>query len=124
MSVSDWERVDDSFDTIFQSDTFGRINRGSGGGGGCVEDGLASRDAGWGRPVDGSCVRREFDPDIDVTREVEVLSRITQARNFEELWLAMEGSPHAGVHNHVGGSMRRNFSPDDPIFWLHQYVFI
>jgi len=112
-----WERDDEDDDsyveTVFTANAFGTRRRG------CVVNGIV---ADWETHASGGCVQREFNPSVDLAREVELLSRITNADNFEEIWIATVGSPHAAVHNHIGGSMLDDFSPDDPIFWLHQYV--
>lgn len=39
---------------------------------------------------------------------------------YESFWHCLEGAPHAGGHNGVGGGMQDAVaSPGDPLFWLH-----
>ena len=79
----DWERGD-SLPIMLQSWTFGRRHRE-----GCVRDGIA-RD--W-RPAEPGqrCLWREFDTDWEISRDVEVLSRITNLRDFDDFGEALEG---------------------------------
>lgn len=99
----DWERAGGSLDTIFTANSFGSR------GGGCISDGVASS---WrSQGSSGGCLQRQFNNRISFTRDVEVLSRITNSRNFAAFSVELEGAPHASVHQYVGGSMSNNFSP-------------
>ncbi|CAB9505659.1 Hemocyanin, beta-C chain unit [Seminavis robusta] len=105
----DWERPD-SLETVFRGGTFGSQN-----GGGCVDSGVSQ---GWNSQVEG-CLRREFNRRWTFSRDVEVLSRITNSNNFASFSVELEGAPHASVHQFIGGQMRNTFSSEDPLFWLH-----
>lgn len=79
----DWERGD-TLPIMFKASTFGtRENRG------CVTDGIA---ADWDPAENGErCLRREFDNSISFTRDVELLSRITNSNDFDRFHGAMQG---------------------------------
>ena len=79
----DWERGD-SLPIMLKSWTFGTRNRG-----GCVPNGIAED---WDPAQPGErCLFREFDTDWSLSRDVEVLSRITNFENFNRFADALEG---------------------------------
>lgn len=100
----DWEREGGSLDTLFMPTSFGSRNNG-----GCIPDGVA---ANWrAQAGNGGCLQRQFNRRFSFTRDVEVLSRITNSRNFAAFSVELEGAPHTSVHQFVGGTMTNNFSP-------------
>jgi len=76
------------------------------------------------RTSDGPCVRRTFGRQFSFVGEARVLELIVNTprhglnSGFRSL---IEGAPHAGVHNYIGGGgghMGTMASPNDPIFFL------
>lgn len=106
----DWERQG-GLESALSPDTFG-----SNTGRGCVRDGIA-RD--WRIVETGGCLTRAFDNGWRISRDVEVLSRITNNRNFRQFRVQLEGAPHTNTHEWVGGQMADRWAVDDPIFWIH-----
>lgn len=99
----DWEREGSSLDTILKASTFGSEDNG-----GCVADGIA---ADWqSQGSNGGCLQRAFDQRISLSSDVEVLSRITNSRDFAAFSVQLEGAPHSSVHQFIGGSMSNSFS--------------
>ena len=99
----DWER-DGGIESALRPDGFG-----SNTGRGCVRDGIA-RD--WNIVETGGCLTRDFDDRIPISRDVEVLSRITNFRNFAQFRVQLEGAPHTGTHEWVGGQMADRWAVD------------
>ena len=99
----DWERSG-GIDSVLHPDTFGTNN-----GGGCVRDGVA---ANWETAENGRCLVRDFDRNFDISRDVEVLSRITNSPDFRDFRRELEGAPHTNLHSWVGGAMRDRWAPD------------
>ena len=95
----DWERTG-SLATVLGPNSFGTENPG------CVTDGIAS---GWNG--DNGCLTRAFNQRFSFTRDVEVLSRITNSPNFADFSVELEGAPHTAVHQFVGGNMGSMASP-------------
>ena len=60
----------------------------------------------------GRCLWRVFDINWSLSRDVEVLSRITNFPRFINFGDVFENGPHAGPHNYIGGSMAGDWSPD------------
>lgn len=107
----DWERGD-SLPIMLKASTFGTRNNG-----GCVPNGIAEA---WDPAQPGErCLFREFNTDWEFSLDAEVLSRITNFRDFNGFGDALEGSPHAAPHEFIGGPMGIDWSPDDPLFWVH-----
>ena len=102
----DWERGDHQI--VLKSWSFGRQN-----GGGCVEDGIAR----YWNPAEPKlkCLWRDFDDAWQITRDAEVLSRITNFHDFDRFARALESAPHSGVHQWIGGHMSDDWSPDGKI---------
>jgi hypothetical protein len=93
----DWER---SLESVLGPNTFGSENAG------CVTDGIAS---GWNG--DNGCLTRAFNQRISTSRDVEVLSRITNSPTMAEFSAELEGAPHTSIHQYIGGNMATMSSP-------------
>jgi tyrosinase len=106
----DWERSG-SIPSVFRADTFGSVS-----GRGCVRDGIARN---WRVVQNGGCLIREFDNSWRISRDVEVLSRITNNPEFGIFRRELEGTPHTNTHEWVGGPMADRWAVDDPVFFLH-----
>ena len=67
------------------------------------------------------CVEREFVDDgrWPFAGEAEVLSMIANEDEYDGFREDFEMGPHTFVHALIGGHMQSNWSPADPIFWLH-----
>jgi tyrosinase len=78
----------------------------------------------------GSCLRRVLNFDFPVWGEGRLVALIrgysqygddfpndpTRVNGFRA---ALEGGPHAALHNFIGGSMADHTAPNDPLFWIH-----
>jgi tyrosinase len=108
----DWENGSRSrvLEWVLQPWSFGTMRRG------CVPNGIAED---WRAENNNGCLIREFVSSVGFTRDVEVLSRIINLDNFEEFAENLEGAPHLGPHNYIGGPMEDFWAPDDPLFHLH-----
>jgi tyrosinase len=107
---------------VLEQDTFGRWDATSDG---CVDEGIVSWDGPFGDSwtMDGGtgCVEREF---LDASRfafsgEAEMLSLIANMDEYDGYREDFEMGPHMLVHGLIGGHMGTNWSPADPLFWLH-----
>jgi tyrosinase len=116
---SEWEQEAD----FFHEDTFGRWGATSNR---CVNEGIASvRDTPfqWSYGLDGDsegCVERRFLEGFAFAGEAEILSMISNLDAYSDGFRQdFEVGPHMLVHGIIGGHMSTNWSPADPIFWLH-----
>ncbi|RKP06671.1 hypothetical protein THASP1DRAFT_18167, partial [Thamnocephalis sphaerospora] len=74
----------------------------------------------------GHCIQRRFDAGnrINAFASPELLADIVgNSPNFAVFRTRMEGYPHGGVHNGIGGTLSSMYSPNDPIFYMH-HAFI
>ncbi len=88
----------------------------------------------------GGCVQREFMSSSSFTGEAQILGMISNYNQFADTtgnaaWqsqgnpaargstnsfrVELENGPHMLVHALIGGHMRNNWSPADPLFYLH-----
>ncbi len=78
----------------------------------------------------GSCLRRAFNFDFVFWGEGRVVALIRGYSQYGDDFpnnpnrvngfrAALEGGPHAAIHNFIGGSMTNQNAPNDPLFWIH-----
>ncbi|ORZ35685.1 hypothetical protein BCR44DRAFT_1485245 [Catenaria anguillulae PL171] len=97
---------------IFRSDVFGTANPS---GDGCIQGPLADV-----RDPNGGCVRRNGQRNFRLHQPELMVAAMTGSSDYPSWARAMEYGQHASVHNYVSGNMGNvNFSPTDPIFFLH-----
>lgn len=105
----------DTLPIVLRASTFGTNN-----GGGCATDGIAN---GWAMAQPGrNCLERDFDASISFSRDAEVLSRVTNNVAFADFTVAIEGSPHSGPHDYIGGPMRNDWAADGRYTYYGQFV--
>jgi len=134
----DWERdAEWEWDSdVMHPDTFGTWGETSNvNGRPCVNDGIADyRDSPFARSLgidDGplGCVEREFLQGFSFTGEAQMLAMITNYDQYADtsrgnnavngFRIEYENGPHMLVHGIIGGHMETNWSPADPVFWIH-----
>ncbi|KAL5639188.1 hypothetical protein ACGC1H_006638 [Rhizoctonia solani] len=87
--------------------------------GSCVEDGpYAGLQVNYPEP---HCLTRRFNftgsPVGNWTKSV--LNEIMQYPDYINFWNNTERMPHDNLHRTIGGDMRRQYSPNEPLFFLH-----
>eukprot|EP00531_Pseudo-nitzschia_arenysensis_P002126 CAMPEP_0116126492 /NCGR_PEP_ID=MMETSP0329-20121206/6359_1 /TAXON_ID=697910 /ORGANISM="Pseudo-nitzschia arenysensis, Strain B593" /LENGTH=550 /DNA_ID=CAMNT_0003620575 /DNA_START=130 /DNA_END=1782 /DNA_ORIENTATION=- len=138
----DWERDAgwESWSDVMNPATFG-----SWGQNGCVSSGVLTwnDNFNWNPGVNGggfTCVQREFMGGRSFTGEAQILGMISNYNQFADTTgnargqsqgnpaargstnsfrVELENGPHMLVHALIGGHMRNNWSPADPLFYLH-----
>ncbi|KAG8704519.1 hypothetical protein FRC11_009811 [Ceratobasidium sp. 423] len=70
---------------------------------------MQSSSGSWWRPPTGPSTRHS---------QTQV-NQINQNPKFINFWSALEEGPHDSVHNEINNDMAANFSPDEPLFFLH-----
>lgn len=66
------------------------------------------------------CISRQIDDDASRGSSTENVNACLAEQKFATAWPCIEGSPHSGGHNGVGGEMGNAISsPGDPLFYLH-----
>lgn len=126
-----WDWASDSANpadsAVFSNDAFGGDGDPSTG---CVTNGAFSNwQVSYPRP---HCLQRRFNGRNSAIQRwyspeqtAAIVFRYKDCNFINNLYLdtqfrsAFESTPHAAVHNSIGGDMRQNYSPNDPLFWLH-----
>ena len=128
----DWERDADHESTspVFDSETFGSYG-GVMEGNNCTIDGIVNSETTLFRyasyfeeGLTSTCLQRDFNEHIPFSGEAQVLGLITNTERYanddvegeDGFRNILESTPHANVHVRIGGHMRTNASPDDPLF--------
>lgn len=66
------------------------------------------------------CISRAIDDDASRGSATDAVESCLALPDFATAWPCMEGAPHLGGHNGVGGEMSNPISsPGDPLFYLH-----
>ncbi|KAG5305058.1 tyrosinase [Histoplasma capsulatum G186AR] len=108
----------DVFDPIY-----GFGGNGSDEEGGCITDGPFANYTspfGPGYELTVQCIDRKFDDDVSSFTSRNQVDYCISQPDWISTWQCIEGNPHAGGHNGVGGQMARGgSSPGDPLFYLH-----
>ncbi|CAE6459994.1 unnamed protein product [Rhizoctonia solani] len=87
--------------------------------GSCVEDGpYAGLQVNYPEP---HCLTRRFNFTGNVVGNwtKSVLDEIMQYPDYIDFWNNTERVPHDNLHRTIGGDMRRQYSPNEPLFFLH-----
>ncbi len=138
----DWER-DAEFER--DADVMHQATFGTWGGNGCVTTGIANSHAPFRRSPGVNngppgCVTRNFMPGFSFTGEAQLLAMISNFNQFGDTTgngrfndqnrpaptgstnsfrIEFENGPHMLVHGIIAGHMGSNWSPSDPLFYLH-----
>jgi tyrosinase len=103
---------------VFDADAFGGNGVGQNG---CITDGAFKSYRPPGESP--ACIVRSFNGRnnrIGALYSVEAINRlVTSSGDYDTFRINLEGTPHAAVHNGVGGTMATMKSPMDPLFYLH-----
>ncbi|CAE6412534.1 unnamed protein product [Rhizoctonia solani] len=85
----------------------------------CVEEGPYAR-LGVNYP-EPHCLTRRFNISEPVVSNwtKSVVNKIMQYDNYLEFWNNTELHPHDNFHRAIGGDLRRQYSPNEPLFFLH-----
>ncbi|KAL1916639.1 uncharacterized protein VTP21DRAFT_5343 [Calcarisporiella thermophila] len=66
------------------------------------------------------CLQRSLENLKGYVADPTTIQHIVYSNNrYQDFHPAIEGNPHAGIHNGVGGDMATMAGPNDPIFYMH-----
>ncbi|CAE7133869.1 unnamed protein product [Rhizoctonia solani] len=127
MPYWDWTKDGDSVDAfkrskIFDPNTgFGRTGypEGDNSTASCVENGpYAGMQLNFPEP---HCLRRSFNLTADMPGNwtSSVVKQIMDYPDYISFWNNSERIPHDHIHRAIGGDLRRQYSPNDPLFFIH-----
>ncbi|KAH7334421.1 hypothetical protein B0J17DRAFT_720827 [Rhizoctonia solani] len=126
MPYWDWTR--DSTEDKFKNSEIFDNEKGFGGSGSgktdwvdglCVEEGpYAGLQVDYPEP---HCLTRRFNFTGNVVDNwtKSVVNEIMQYDNYVDFWNNTERLPHDNLHRTISGDMRRQYSPNEPLFFLH-----
>ncbi|WP_055531682.1 tyrosinase family protein [Streptomyces alboniger] len=117
----DWSRDSQAPErsAILSSSYFGGNGTGSSR---CVTNGAF---ADWQATIPNNhCLQRKFNGGSTIgswysPRMIENLLN-TNRQSYDQFRRALEGTPQASVHVHIGGDMSQMYSPNDPLHWVHR----
>ncbi|EUC55929.1 tyrosinase tyrosinase: common central domain protein [Rhizoctonia solani AG-3 Rhs1AP] len=123
----DWTHDADSVDAfkrakIFDPKTgFGRTGfpEGDNSTASCVENGpYAGMQLNFPEP---HCLRRSFNltDDMPANWTSSVVKQIMDYPDYISFWNNSERIPHDHIHRAIGGDLRRQYSPNEPLFFIH-----
>ncbi|KAJ1305208.1 hypothetical protein OPQ81_000237 [Rhizoctonia solani] len=85
----------------------------------CVEDGpYAGFQVNFPQP---HCLTRQFvlNEQVITNWSKPVVDEIMKYSNYLDFWNNTERHPHDNLHRTVSGDLKRQYSPNDPLFFLH-----